>query len=226
MRPGIKKDIIKSIRRMQHKFFGLDIRLIWIDIRYGVEEWVLLKTWRFRLKHSKRLQLSSMAYHGAQMGWDDVDVADQWGRWLPLGFGICSQKNWEFDNEVNKRIGEPEEPWQEVSGGDNWKTYWFHEDYLDSRHYFNAARRHLKDKLSDAFYDKELELRIFVQSQKSLDEETKQYLEWVGNGSKPLKVEFTDNAKDDMKKILGDDGADQLFKDIDERNKDIDDKKE
>jgi hypothetical protein len=228
MGPKGKRQILKAIKQTTlTKWYDLKLKLAlaWIDVRYSVEEWVLLRTWKWRFKRTKFIKLSSMAYHSDKMGWDDVDVSDQWGHWLPLGFGICSQSNFDFDNKVNRDIGQPEELWQDVSGGDDWKTYWYHDEYLDSRHYFHAARKHLKDKLGADFYEKEIELRLFVQSQKSMDDETKQYLEWVANGSKPLKVEFTDKAKEDMKKLFGEEEAKDLFDKTDERNKEIDEDK-
>lgn len=202
------------------------LSLLWIDIKYGILDWILKKTWRVRLKHSKRVKLSSMAYHSDTMTWDDVNVADQWGHWLPLGYGICSFKLWEFDNKINKDIGEPEEPWQDVVESEDWITYYYRDDYLDSKHYFHSARKHLLKKLGKDFYDKEIELKLFVQSQKSLDDDTKQYLEWIANGSKPFKVELTDHAKEDVKRLFGEDEANDFLKRVDERNKDIDDKKE
>lgn len=226
MNPKLKRELLKSVKKTAlSKWYDVTLKasLLWIDVKYGFLNWFFLKTWKFRLKHSKFVILSSMAYHTPTGTWDDVDVADQWGNWLPLGFGICSRLNWEFDNEINVKIGEPEEPWQDVSGDEDWKTYWFRDDYLDSKHYIAAARRHLKEKIGDAIYGKDFELRLKMMSQKWIDDETKQWAEWVANGSKPYKVEFAEGAKDNLKEIIGEDGANELFKDIEERNKQIDD---
>lgn len=202
---------------------GLHWKLWWIDIRYGIEEWLLLKTWKFRLKHTKVLKLSSMAYNTATTTWDDVDVADQWGLWLPLGFGICSRLNWEFDNDVNRNIGQPEEPWRDVDGNDDWKTYYVKDEFLVSNHYIDSARRHLKDKLGDDIYEKDFELTLKLMSQKWIDDDQKMWEEMRG---KPLKVAFTDQAKEDIKEMVGEEGAAEIFKDIEDRNKDIDNKTE
>lgn len=197
------------------------LALIWIDVRYSVEEWVLLRTWKFRAKHSKRLQLSSLAYYNeGKMSWDDVEVADQWGLWLPIGFGLVSKANWDFDQHINRDIGQPEDEWKDFVDGD-WPTYYYKDDFLNSNHYFDAARKHFKRKLSDVAYNKDITLRLCVVSQESIDEETKRWMDWVADGSKPFKIQFTDKAKDDLSGILGEDEAKDLFNEIDEKNKRI-----
>lgn len=214
--------IKKVLRKAVHKAKGFSLALLWIDIRYGVEEWFCLKTWKWRLKHTKRICLYSMAYYRpVGSGWDDVEVEDQWGLWLPIGFGLVSKANWDFDQKINRDIGQPEDEWKDfVDGG--WPTYYYKDEFLTADHYFDAARKHLKHKTGDQAYDKDIELKLRVQSQKSLDDETKQWIDWVADGSKPMKVEFTDKAKEDMKELLGEDDAKKLFDDVEKRNKEID----
>ena len=77
------------------------LREKYIDIKYGIEEWILKKTTPYRLKKSKKIILTSIAYRNAEMTWDDVDVQDEKGRWLTSSsFGVCSKKSWEFDQDM------------------------------------------------------------------------------------------------------------------------------
>jgi hypothetical protein len=214
----------KLLRKAVHKTKGFSFALLWIDIRFGVEEWVLLKTAAWRFKHSKRLKLSSMAYHSDKMGWDDVDVSDQWGYWLPCGFGLVAKSNWDFDQQINRDIGEPEQEWKDFVDGD-WPTYYYKDEFLNAQYYIHAARKHFRYKFGDQAYDKEIELTLFVQSQKSLDDDMKQYLDWIASGSPKFKVEFSDQAKEDMRRILGEEEANRLFKENDESNQGSDDQK-
>lgn len=198
------------------------LALLWIDIRFSVEEWVLLKTWKFRAKHSKYLGIYSLAYYQeSKLAWDDVEVTDQWGLWLPIGFGLVSKANWDFDQQINRDIGQPEEEWKDFVDGD-WPTYFYKDEYLNSDHYFNAARKNFKHKLGDLAYGKEIELRLKVLSQESMDEETKRWMDWVADGSKPFKIHFTETAKDDLSNIMGESEAKDLFKKLEEENKRID----
>jgi len=223
MSPKLKRIFSKyNISTWKTFSFRHTLALIWIDVRYDIEEFILKKTWKFRVKHSKKLRLSSLAYYNeGQMAWDDVEVADQWGLWLPIGFGLVSKANWDFDQQINRDIGEPEQEWQDFIDGD-WPTYYYKEDYLNSNHYFDAARKHFQRKLGDLAYNKDIELRLIVVSKESQDEETKRWMNWVADGSKPMKVQFTDKAKDDFREILGEDSAEQLFKETEDINNRID----
>lgn len=203
----------------------------WIDIKYGIYHWFLDKTTRWRFKHSKKLILNSDAYyaHNYEIGWDDVQINDQWGFWMPLCFTICSKKNWEFDNEMNKKCDIPEEPWRDEHECDckkkcGYTTYYFKEDYLNSNHYFMAARKELK-KLGEKAVGKELELRLFTQSQKDINKEMIQHAEWIKAGKPKFKVEFADQAKEGFEKMLGKEEAQKLFDEQAKKNKEIDRKK-
>lgn len=197
------------------------LALVWIEVRYGVEQWVLTKTWKFRAKHTKRFRLFSMAYNQPQSSWDDVEVADQWGLWLPCGFGIVSKANFDFDQMINRDIGQPEDEWKDFVDGD-WPTYYYKDEFLNHNHYFDAARKNLKAKLGASMYDKEIEVRLFVQSQKSLDDDLIQQAEWVAGGSKPFKISFADGAKEDFKELFGEEAANEIIEDAEKRNKEID----
>lgn len=228
MNPELKRQVLKNLKRSSlSKWYDLKLFLAlkWIDVRYGAETWFCLKTWKWRFKHTKRLHLYSMAYNHPQMGWDDVEVKDQWGLWLPIGFGIISQANWDFDQKINADIGAPSDTWTDFVDGD-WPTYYYRDEFLTNNHYFDAARKNIKRRMGDDGYKKEFELRLLIQSQESLDEETKRWVDWVADGSKPLKVEFSKGAEESLKDLFGEDEAKQIIEDVEKRNKDIDDKKE
>ncbi len=200
--------------------------LWWIDFGGAISQWFLLKTANWRIKRSKKLILSGSAYFDwtgdYDQSWEDVDVYDERGRWLPLGFGICSYISWKADNDMNKQIGEPEEPWKDVIDSGNWTTYYTKDVYLEAKHYFIFARKHLKKMLGKELYNKELELKLKVVNQKFLDETLIKQAEWIKEGKPEFKVEFTDRAKKDFKKLLGEEEAQTLFDEQSEKNKKID----
>jgi len=209
------------------KFNKMKLIELWIDVKYGVIEWVLLKTKNLRLKYSKKLILTSHAYYDYEghMTWDDVEVNDQWNFWLPLSFGIISKANWEFDNQVNRDCGLPEDPWQDVVKHENWWTYCFEDEFLNSNHYFWAARKHLKEKLGDDFNNKELELRLEIINQDYINADAIRQAEWIKEGKPKYKIEFGDKAKENLEGILGEDEANKLFDEQKERNRAIDEEK-
>lgn len=222
------KKLLEAIRAEDRH---LQLALWWIEVKYAFLDWFYKKTAKLRMKYTKTLILKSLAYYdyNYQMTWDDVDVYDQWGMCFSLGFGIVSKKNWEFDNQINRDIGQPEEPWRDVVRCEctdhkncGWTSYYFKEDFLNSNHYFQAARKHLVTELGDLAKNKELELQLRIVSQQHINTDLLQQAEWVKGGKKPLKVELTDQAKEDFKKLLGDEDAQSLFDEIQEKNKEID----
>jgi hypothetical protein len=144
---------------------------------------------------------------------------------LPIGFGIVSKANWDFDQQINRDIGEPEQPWEDFIDGD-WPTYYYKDEFLNSNHYFDAARKHFKKKLGDDAYDKEISLHLKVVPQKCIDDETKRWMDWVADGSPKMKIEFAEGAKDSFKDIFGEAAAEDIFRETDERNKQIDNTKQ
>ncbi|MEE9214689.1 MAG: hypothetical protein V3U54_07820 [Thermodesulfobacteriota bacterium] len=206
---------------------GTNWKLWWIDIRFGIEEWILKKTATWRIKKSKFLILEGEHYLNDHRGdyksnWEDVTVLDQWGFWVPYGFGICSKDAWEEENKFNRELGHPEEPWQDVAGDESWLTYYTKDQYLEAKHYFELGRKHLKKKLGKELYKKDLHLKLKAVCQEFLDEEMMREAEWIKAGKPPFKINFTDRAKDDFKGILGEEGAKELFDEHEKRNKEID----
>jgi len=207
---------------------GTSWALWWVYIRYGIEEWILKKTAKLRIKWSKKLIIEGEHYLEAdgKQCWEDVSVYDQWGLWVPYGFGIQSYACWEADDKFNKEHEFPEEPWEEVQGGEDWKTYNTKEQYLETRHFFQFARKHLKQELGDLIYDKTLELHLRAVDQKFIDEQMIKQAEWIKAGKPPYKIEFAGSSKEDFKKILGEEGAQELFDEHEKRNKEIDAEKQ
>lgn len=225
MNPKTIGDIKSNLRNSRNWFFS---KLT--DIKYAVEEWVLKKTSSLRIKYSKKLIIGSHAYFDFtgtyEQCWDDVNVHDQWGFWLPLGFGICSRLVWESDNDFNKEYGYDEEPWLDVHKSKNYWTYYTKDTYLEAKHYFKFARKHLTYMLGDVFQKKELELRLHATDLDFIKEETIRQAEWIKSGKPKLKVEFCDQARENLKDILGEDEAKKLFEENDKRNKEIDEENE
>jgi hypothetical protein len=233
-----------KLEKIMAKYNRLWFQLLWIEIKYFFIEHFLRLTWRLRLKYTKHLILDSHAYHDHTgeytISWDDVDVKDQWGMYLPFAFGIVSKANYDFDQKINRDIGEPEDPWKEVVHHPcekhmkdkqecpldcGWTTYYFEDEYLNSKHYFTGARKHLNKVLGDKIKDKDFHLHLTAVSQQFLLDEAVRVAEWVKDGKKPFKIEFSDQAKEDFKKLLGEEDATEFFKEQEERNKDIDDGK-
>lgn len=207
----------------------------WIDIKYGFLEWFCKKTAKLRMKYTKFLLLKSNAYfnNDFQMTWDDVEVYDQWGLWFPLGFGIVSKKNFDWDNEFNEKYGYPLEKWKdevhctcEDHKNCGWTTYYFKDEFLDAKHYLIAGRKHINREVGDLAVDKDLKVELIVLSQKQLNDDLIQQAEWIKGGKKPFKIEFSDRAKEDFKKILGEEDAQELFDEHEKRNKEIDEGKD
>lgn len=223
----LPKSLHKSLREMtENATKNIFIKLwrkvgwVWFDIRWFVKVRLLKHTAALRLRLSKRLIISSEHLFDKIFTWDDVEVLDAWGFWLPLGFGLCSRLTWEEDNKLNRELGYPEEPWQDSKGDESWRTYFYKDDYLNQAHYFDAARKHLAKKLGSKMYDKLLEFRLTAVSQKDLDEEQKRYLEWVQGGMQPYKIAFADQAKDDLKDLLGEEDAQGLIDKFEKKEED------
>jgi hypothetical protein len=203
MTEGTTKNIFIKLQRK--------IGWLWFDVRWLVKEQVLKHTVTLRLYLSKNLIISSEHLFEKAFMWDDVQVQDAWGFWLPLGFGLCSRLMWEEDNKMNRELGYPEEPWQDVKVNKDWETYWYKDDYLNQGHYFDAARKYLAKKIGNKVYDKLLEFRLTAVSQKDLDVEQKRYLDWVQGGMQPYKISLTDQAKEDFENLFGKDEAKELI---------------
>lgn len=214
-------NFIRRIRKaLEHGFWTL----LWIDVRYGIEEWVLLKTARLRAKYSKTIIIHPDGYLEAdrpEMG-DDYTIMDQWGFWLPLGFMISTKKSFEEDQKWNREHGYPEEPYVEYQEAD-WPCYYLDKDVVTEYDVVECLRKHMKLRLGDKYYDKDYQYRSSHLSQKWIDEEKKRIAEWEAGGRKPYKVVFSDGAKEDFEEILGEDEAKKLFDkvDLDNKTKDI-----
>lgn len=215
--PGFIRRIRKAL---EPGFFSL----LWIDIRYGIEEWVLLKTARLRVKYTKKIMIKpdGCMEEGRVDSGDDYTVMDQWGLWLPLGFMISLKKHHDEENVWNKENGYPEEPYEEYREAD-WPCYTLDKDVITEYDVVACLRRHMKLRLGDKYYTKTYEYHSVHLSQEWIDEEKKRMDEWIAGGRKPYKVVFADGAKEDMKDILGDDEAQKLFDkvDLDNKTKDI-----
>ena len=205
----------------------LDFQLLWIDISCGIEEWLLKLTANFRLKHTKKLILKDHAYFdwtGEYQTIDmDVDIYDQWGFWLPYGFELVSKKAWELENDMNRKLGHPEEPWRDVDDrSKDWTYYYTKNDYITIKDVFQLSRKYLKKVLGDKYHDKDLEVCFLATSQKWMDEQLLEEAEWVKAGKPKRKVEFTDKAKEGFKDIMGDEKASKMFEEHEKKNLEID----
>lgn len=213
--------LIRQIRKSLEPGFW---SILWIDVRYGIEEWILLKTARLRAKYTKRIIIHPDGYleeTRPECG-DDYTVMDQWGFWLPLGFMISRKKDFDQENVWNKEHGYPEEPYLEYQEAD-WPVYRLDKEVITEYDVVSCLRKHMKLRLGEKYYEKDYQYRSSHLSQKWIDEEAARIAEWKAGGCKPYKVVFADGAKEDMKEILGDDKAQQLFDkiDLDNKTKDI-----
>jgi len=188
---------------------------LWFEIKWDVIETTLKKTANWRIKHSKKLILKSEHLYTKPSMWDDVEVCDQWGFWVPFGFGICSYGMWEEDDKFNAENNWERTPFQEMIEGDGWDTYYSKEKFLSMDFYFEAARKHLAKRMGTVAYTKELELQQVAASKEWLDKEQQQYLEWVQGGMKPYDIHFTEHCKEDLKGILGEEDATKLIENYD-----------
>jgi hypothetical protein len=218
MRPTLKGKLLKAICSN-----GWHLGLWWIDIKYAILEWVLLKTYRLRFKLSKRIVLTSHAYwDGRPVTCEDVEIEDQWGFWLPLGFMLQAQSAFDEENRWNDEHGYGLEPWADyVEGG--WPIHRVRADELLPKHFFEEGKKHMKLRMGDLYYDKDFEYRVTSVSDKWLDDEKKRWAEWEAAGRPPFKIAFAEGAKEDFKEILGEDDAQKFFEkiDLDNKTKDI-----
>lgn len=174
-----------------------------------IQHWILLHTATLRMRLSDRVIVHSNHLHTSQSAWDDLYVHDRWNLWLPLNFTINSRKAWEYDNEVNREIGELENEWKDVifcdcnenKEGCGYPSYYFKDDYLTLDNYADAIRKHLRHKGGARGDGKDIELRLSVYNQKSLDDDNKRYIDWVAGGSKPFQVVTTPEFDKQMKEI-------------------------
>lgn len=191
----------------------LDVYYSLCDIEMAVGHWILLRTATLRMRLSDRVIVHSNHLHTSQSAWDDLYVHDRWNLWLPLNFTINSRKAWEYDNEVNREVGEPENEWKDVSFCDcnenkescGYPSYYFKDDYLTLDNYADAIRKHLRHKGGARGDGKGIELRVSVYNQKSLDDDNKRYIDWVAKGSPPFKIEMTPLVEDKLKEIAAED---------------------
>lgn len=215
MSPTVKGSIYKALRSN-----GWSLTLWWIDIKYAILERVLLATAKLRFKYSKKIILTSHTYwDGRPLSCEDVEIEDQWGFWLPLGFMLQTKKAWDEEVQWEKDHGfyDGREYSEYQEGG--WPIRRVDAPELLPKHFFEEGKKHMKLRMGDLYYDKDFEYRVVSVSDKWADEEKKRWAEWEAAGRPPFKISFADGAKEDFKEILGEDEAQKLFDKIDLDNK-------
>ena len=116
---------------------------------------------------------------------------------------------------------EPLEPWREVSENPDWTTYYVETDAISVDQIVELARKHLAKQWGDLVYDKDIEVKYIYQSQKSVDEELDRIAKWKAEGCPKFKVQFAESGKESFKKVLGEEGAQELFDATERRNAEI-----
>lgn len=191
----------------------------------SVEQTLLNATKKMRFALTKTVKITSPHVHQPKMFWEDLYLYDQWGMDLCSSLTLSSKGFLDFNNKIADECQQPPQPFQDVIvSDDGYREYLYREEHLSYLHFIAAARTHLEHSFGRSAREKCLTLELSFSSVADEEHQKIQEAEWIANGSKPFKMFMTERAEEDFTDLFGADAAEQLKKDVDEHNKNIDDK--
>ena len=182
-----------------------------------------------RKKEPKRLKFFSYAYYNPVHTWDDLEVKLPNGKekWAAIMMTLedsqrdsCEHSEHDFDfrkcdNPIKIVPGFVK---KQDSDGDYYYSSIYNVKALSSNEYIDTMRQWAN---AEGYNNFELELKFILQSQNELDEQNKEFEDWVKKGCKPFKIEFAPGFWESMKKMgATDQEIEEIKKKYKEKNKD------